>query len=197
LSALFYKRHYWCLKHITISVIHSLLNTNETKTLPHEMATSRILYYRSRITYNQSNYVDTVIYAKDYFHKEHPLFRNENASFVLNHKHFCPLLKQTNKQTNKHVVFCIKTWSLLLLIYTISGCTDRRRRVSVATKFCRVAPYITGPPAWTLLHAIILAPRIFGKSVHPCHIRCTTNCQITDRDDYYEPPQERPLPNWH
>lgn len=82
MSALFYKRHYWCLKHLTFSVIHSLQNTNETKTMPYEMATSGILYYGSQIMHNQSNYVDIVLYAKDYFR----VFKNMNASSVLNYK---------------------------------------------------------------------------------------------------------------
>jgi hypothetical protein len=46
------------------------------------MATSRILYYGSQIIHNQSDYVDIVVYAKDYFR----MFKNMNASFILNYK---------------------------------------------------------------------------------------------------------------
>ena len=56
------------------------------------MATSRILYYGSQIIHNQSDYVDIVVYAKDYFR----MFKNMNASFILNYKWFCSLFKKTN-----------------------------------------------------------------------------------------------------
>jgi hypothetical protein len=45
----------------------------------------------------------------------------------------------------------------------VCRCTNPGRQVARATKFCTVAPNISGFSVWTFLHITLLAPRIFRR----------------------------------
>jgi hypothetical protein len=67
-------------------------------------------------------------------------------------------------------------WSRRLVIsvlHSIAGVHNPRRQVAVATKFCMVAPNICRPLAWNLVHANLLASRIWRWLLPFWHI-CAT-----------------------